>query len=394
MPGSWQKRGKDSYKLHVCIGTDFRGKPNRYTKTVHCKSDKEADKELAKFYAACEAGDASRSDKITLDAFCDKWMEDYLKAKVKKASYAKYRSIINIWIKPVLGSKSLSKIKPVHILEWIKYLTEYEKVTKSGSIKKLSAKTIHDDYSLLNSIFNSAKKWEYIRSNPCENIDPPSLNKEEADFYNLEEVTLLLDKIMYLEDDGFLKNKVGIFLDLQTGLRGCELAGLSWEDIDLETAELSVNKIREYVHKFGVVEGPPKTKKSKRTISIPQSCVKMLKQLKLQQMNQKMLVGDKWQNTGYVFIDDFGAPLFPRYLSKWFTAFLKQEGLRRITLHKLRHTHVSILDYLGVKETEISGRVGHSNLSTTRNTYTHIFSTTDKDSSNKLEEFFNNVISK
>ena len=379
MPGNWTKRGKDSYRLQVSMGTDFKGDPIRFTKTVHCKSDAHADKELAKFYAECEAGNATKGNKITLEAFCDTWMKEYAKNKVKKSSYAGYETTIRVHIKPLLGHHNLTKLKPLQVQEWINYLIED---------RQLASKTVHNYFSVLDTILQTALKWGYISKNPCELIDLPSKDKKEAAYYNRDEVIVLLnalEKVPYEE----LKYKVGITLTLFTGLRKGELMGLKWENIDLDERIVSVVQTRMYNKGFGVYEDTPKTAKSRRRISIPQECVTLLKQLKLKEDKQRLLVGSKWIESGAIFQNDFGEPLYPQMISTWFRKFLKANDLRLITMHQLRHTHTSMLAYLNMDKIQISQRLGHSQLSTTMNIYTHLFEETDRMISDKMSaEFF------
>ena len=86
MPGTKQKRGTGSWTLHVRAGTDFRGKPIRYTKTVHCKSEAAADRELALFYADCVNGRVNRSTPITVSELADQWYEEYVLRYLKVES--------------------------------------------------------------------------------------------------------------------------------------------------------------------------------------------------------------------------------------------------------------------------------------------------------------------
>jgi len=165
--------------------------------------------------------------------------------------------------------------------------------------------------------------------------------------------------------------------------------GLKWENIDLEEKTISVIQTRIYSGGFGVYEDTPKTAKSVRKISIPQERVTLLKQLKLQEDKRRILIGTKWIESGAVFQNDFGAPLYPNRMYVWFQNFLKENGLRRITMHQLRHTHASLLSYLNMDKVQISQRLGHSQLSTTMNIYTHLFEETDQLISDKMsEEFF------
>ncbi|MFV0517399.1 MAG: tyrosine-type recombinase/integrase [Aminipila sp.] len=381
MPGSYRKRGKDSYLLEVCIGTDYTGKPIRYNKTVHCKSNKEADKELARFYTECEAGNYAKESNYSIDQLCDLYMKEHAKHSVKTSTYSKYEVIIRNQIRPYIGSRKANKITILQLQQWVNNLYE------SG----LANKTVHCSFSLMRTIFTTAKRWQLISSNPCEDVTLKPLRPAEADFYNREEVLILIDKIMALGVDE-LTYKVAVILDLFTGLRASEICGLKWQDINLDDKVLTVERNRSYVHGFGVVEDTPKTKKSQRTISIPSICVDILKEYQIFQKKEKIRLGTKWINSEYVFVNEFGDAIFPRNINRWFPQFIKREGLRKITFHQLRHTHTSILDYLGVSEVQISKRLGHSQLSTTRNTYTHIFNNSDQEAAEKMDNYFQKFV--
>lgn len=84
MAGTKRKRGGDSWRLEVMIGTDANGKPKRYSKTVHCRSEKEADKELARFYTECADGKIKRESAEKMESFCDTYYEDYAKRFLKR----------------------------------------------------------------------------------------------------------------------------------------------------------------------------------------------------------------------------------------------------------------------------------------------------------------------
>jgi len=378
MPGSWTKRVKDSYRLQVSMGTDFKGDPIRFSKTVHCKSDTQADKELAKFYAECEAGEHGQSQSITLAAFADKWMKEYAEKNLKKATISMYRGTIKRYIKDSIGVNQLSKVKVLHVQQWLNYLQDE---------KKISQKTIRNSFFLLNNIFHYAMKWSYVKSNPCELATLQARNRKEADYYTNDEVIALLEKLSTLPKDK-LYLRIGITLTLFTGMRKGELMGLSWDDIDFDDNTLSINKTRQYTSDFGSYTDTPKTKTSVRKVSFPQECATLLKDLQLLQMKQRLKLGNKWEGADFIFLNDFGAPMCANGFSKLFKAFLEGSGLRVITFHQLRHTHASLLRYLNVDEMQISRRLGHSDLSTTRNIYTHLFANTDQSVSKKLSETF------
>lgn len=382
MAGSWSKRGKDSYLLTVCIGTDFKGKPKRFTKTVHCNSDAKADRELAKFYAACEAGDITQPNKITVEAFCDLWIEKYANKKLKDRTTARYKIYMKHQIKPILGKKKLTSLKRLQVQEWVNYLSDE---------KDLSPKTVRGAFSLLHNMYNSAIKWEITNKNPCTLIDLPPLKKKEADYLRLEELQIVLsalDEIAEYE----LQHVTSIILTIFTGIRLGELTGLKWTDIDFDKAEMRLERQRAYIHELGVVEYDLKTDNSNRTVAIPNICIEYLQKLQTAQKEQRLFIGPNWTDSGYVLINEIGEPIYPRLPSKWFIDFVENlEGVHRITFHQLRHTHVALLAHLGINTHKISKKVGHADEVTTLRTYMHILETTEHEDANKLDEFHTKI---
>ena len=122
MPGTKRKRGPDSWQLEVTVGSDFTGKPIRYSKTVHCKSSGAADKELALFYADCVNGKVNKSTPITVAELADQWHEEYVLRHLKVSARRGIDPAIKIWIKPLLGNKKVSKVKRLDVQKWVNHL--------------------------------------------------------------------------------------------------------------------------------------------------------------------------------------------------------------------------------------------------------------------------------
>lgn len=129
-----------------------------------------------------------------------------------------------------------------------------------------------------------------------------------------------------------------ILLILFTGLRIGETMGLRWEDIDFSDGTINIERIRLMVPNDGVIEDTPKTEGSVRMITVPDFVMEMLKDLQVYQRNNKIILGDEYTDSGYVFTVAEGTPHHPHNTYHWFKRFLKRYGLRDTTLHDLRHT--------------------------------------------------------
>lgn len=182
MPGHIQNRGNDTWRLIVTIGSDFSGKPKRFTKTVHC-TEKEAKKELALFYTDCERGLVNKSDITTVSGVADAYVKSHVKRYCKKSVIRTYEGVINIWIKPYIGGLKIGKIKRQGIQEWINFLED----------KELSPKTVRNYYSVLRRIFEYVIDVGIIEVSPCQNIRLPKKISKEAHYYNMQEVQTLVE---------------------------------------------------------------------------------------------------------------------------------------------------------------------------------------------------------
>lgn len=387
MPGTITKRG-NSWRLQVTIGTDFRGKPVRYSKTVH-GTKKQAEKELAKFYAECEAGRVNKTEKATVADLARLYLDEYVKKHLKKSNTRAVLPAIEAHIIPDLGVRRASKLTRIDVQQWVNSLEDEKKVKqKNGQIvtRKLSPKTIHNYYSVLSGIMKFGIQMNIIDNNPCRDIMLPKQKRKEAAHYSIGEVARLLEALESVPRQE-LGYKTAIYIALFGGLRKAEIAGLNWDDVDFESGQLHIGRSRMIQTGEGVYEDTPKTEKSERTITMPEQVMSLLRSLRAQQAEEKLMMGSKWEDAPALLKNHFGGPLYPQSIGRWFSKFIKENELPPLTLHGLRHTHTSLLAYMEMNKVEISKRLGHSQLSTTLNIYTHIFDDSDKHIADALTDF-------
>ena len=376
MPGYKRKRGKDAWYLEVTIGTDFTGKPIRFSKTVHCKSEAAAEKELARFYVECEDGNVSRQDKTKLSAFADLWYEDFARRYHKATTLRSDHTAINRWIKPVIGNRKIATLSRMDVQNWINHISD----------SNLSPKTVRNAYSVLRQIMKYAVDMGVVSDSPCQNIRLPKLEKHEAKYYNKEQVEILLRGLQALPESS-LVYKCAVYLFLFGGLRRGEALGLDWDAVDFDAKSIRICKER-VAGRDGMTEDSPKTSRSTRTIKLPAEIFKYLKRLRLQQKERQLMLGPKYAVSNAVLQNDMGEPLHPSLLYRWYRTFTDSVGLPHIRLHDLRHTHASMLAYMKTDKMQISERLGHSQLSTTMNIYTHLFLDADQQIADDLSDVY------
>ncbi|MGE5391391.1 MAG: site-specific integrase [Deltaproteobacteria bacterium] len=180
------------------------------------------------------------------------------------------------------------------------------------------------------------------------------------------------------------------------GLRRAEILGLQWPDIDMVKGTLTVRRV--YVRvKGGHIFQDPKTTKSRRTVPLPAAVIDALKGWKKHQAQDNMrwkglhkdLPDDEkpeYNPKNMVFCDELGEPLQPDFVSHHFKQDIKAAKLPEIRFHDLRHGHATMLLELGEDLKVISERLGHSTITLTADTYSHVREKLQREASEKLNQ--------
>jgi integrase len=175
-------------------------------------------------------------------------------------------------------------------------------------------------------------------------------------------------------------------LAVHTGLRQGELLGLKWDDIDLEAGALQVRRAL-ITAKGGPRLAAPKTKGSRRRVSLTAAAAEALKGHLERQVEEIDRAGSLWQENGLVFASETGAPLDRRGItSRRFKPLLKRAGLPHFRFHDLRHTCATLLLTKNVNPKVVSEMLGHSSIAITLDTYPHVLPNMQDSAARALEE--------
>ena len=317
------------------------------------------------------------------------WLKDYAEINIKPSTLYGYKSCLNAHILPRFKDYKLSDIT---VYELEKFYNDLRK-TKSlnpdsnGNHNLLSEAVVRHQHSLLCVMLNTAVKWDFINFNPCLKLTkPPTVTRKEMKFYDEEELKKLFQHLEYEN----LTFKTAIYLLTLGGIRRGECLGLFWEHVDFEKKTITIKNNLLNIREKGVYLDTPKTKKSKRTISLPDICFDLLKKLKAKQELEKEMFSNDWMDTEFVFKDEYGNYYNPSRLSRQWVLFQKKHNLKHIRLHDLRHTCATYLLSHNVPIATVSKKLGHSNIYTTLDVYTHSVDSDDIEASNLL----NNMVIK
>jgi len=353
--------------------------------------------------------------KSTFKEFAERWMRDYGEKNLAPKTLHRYKQILESRVYPAMGHLKIEQIKPAHLMEFYKNLQE-SGIRKDKRPGGLSDKTILYHHRVISSILQDAVQWQVITSNPAARVKPPKVQRKQAAVYDEEQVKTLL-AALDAEDP---KYRLLINLALFTGLRRGEIMGLEWQDVDFDAGTIKVQQTSQYVPKKGVITKSPKNETSARLLSIPSFIVDMLKQHKKEQAKMQLKVGDLWQGSERIFTTWDGRPMHPDTISKWFRNFLEQAAIHKkcgktigsatecphckkpvkaediiklppLPFHGLRHTAATMLINQNIPLKNIAGRLGHADIRTTGNIYSHYLQSADKAIADTLENIHQKI---
>ncbi len=175
-------------------------------------------------------------------------------------------------------------------------------------------------------------------------------------------------------------------LALTTGMRRGELLALHWADIDLDVGHLQVRYTVQHITGGGYVFSPPKTPRSRRKIALSARAITALRKHYTRQLEHRQTIGEAWQDEDLVFPNECGQAMRGNHiLQRNSTPLLVKAGLPLIRFHDLRHTAATLLLLQGINPKIVSEMLGHSTVSMTLDTYSHVLPDMQRDATAALD---------
>lgn len=359
--GSITQRSDGRWMGSLSLGYDQHGKRKR--RYVYGATKQAVQQQIAKLQADDFNGMLSDSTNLKTVDFFTRWLEDSAKPTIRASTYDTYEAAIRLHINTRIGGTQLRKLTPGHITG---LLADLER----------NGKSLHTRvrvFAVLHRAFDQAVKWGLMPRNICDAVDKPKAPRSEVTAWNEVEAATFLK-----EAEGNRLHALYV-LALTTGLRQGEMLGLKWGDIDLKEGSLSVRRTlleRKGKHAFG----EPKTAKGRRKVDLPKMAVEALKQHRVKMM------AEGHRASQLVFCDTEGNPLRKSNLTRRsFQKLMEDAEVPRIRFHDLRHTAATLLLSQGVHPKVVQERLGHSQISVTLDTYSHVLPTMQRDAADKLD---------
>jgi integrase len=325
-----------------------------------------------------------KATKTTFDEWLGYWLNEIAKPEIKPATFDYYEYIIRVHIKPSLGKMALKDITTETLDRFYNRKKQEPKRRGEGTLSK---KLVGDIRKVIGMALEKAVVKKKIAVNPNEYTEPIGKDEPEIEYLTPEEIAEFLDKI----SADFWHS--AFVTALGTGLRLGELVALQWKHIDVTGGFIKVSQSAVEVNTYQA-EGPktrliiqePKTKKSIRKVPLPLDVIKILK---IQQSKQREFKGNVIEITGedYVFAWPDGRIVHPNYLSKHFKKLVKRYSQKDVHFHCLRHSYASMLLMNGEELKIIQENLGHKDIQTTSNMYTHVMDELKTRSAERLNGF-------
>lgn len=322
--------------------------------------------------------------------FCD-WLFDVHLINKKPSTCERYEGLYRNYIKD--SSISDINIKDITLRDIQEYYSAlYKKGASISTLKnlnKLISPSIRYAYNN-NMIIKDFTRGIVL---PSDTENNKLQKKSDVNPFSLDEQIKFLNAIKGNELETLF------ITALDSGLRQGELLALTWNDIDFDneciyvnkTVKLVANVTREGREKGEYLVQTPKSEKANRTVAIPVFLVKRLRQHKTQQLENKLRYSNLYQDNSLVFCNQFGKYIDSSRVRKVFKKVLEDNKLKDRKFHDLRHTYATRLFELGEEPKTVQELLGHSNISITLDTYTHVLESMKKKAVSKLNDLYTNM---
>lgn len=318
------------------------------------------------------------NNNLTYEDVYKQWFDNHsktIKPSTKKIIESKFK-------KHILPRFGKVKIKDISKLYCQKVINEIAENITSVNDYKIQA----------NQVFKYAMKMDIISRNPMEHVTIPkreqeliadTYDTEERNYWNKDEIKQFLTIV---RNELTPRDHLLFHLLIYTGARKGEVLALTWDDIDFKGGTLRFGKTL-FFNSGKYYLQQPKTKHSKRLISLDTNSLSILKKWRTRLKEANLASPNKLDDNNLVFTRDDGLPLRLAYPNDKLKALIEKHNLQKINIHGLRHTHASLLFEAGASIKEVQERLGHSDIQMTMNIYTHVTDTVKEKTASKFQEY-------
>jgi integrase len=361
-PGVWRFR--------VFVGSDpATGNPRQVSRTFR-GTKRQSASALAGFVTEVVSGTVPASPTVTFGEYIDRWI-DHITPTRSPTTIRGYKAKAKR-ITATLGSIRLDKLTARHL----------DRAYRIWLDEGLDPSSVHHLHRVLSASLSQAVKWELIPSSPAARSSPPS---RRTTTHRIPTNDTIQHLIAAADEHGQPILATAIALAAATGLRRGELAGLQWDDVDLDHRRLEVRRSIKNDLDGGWVAGPTKTHQQRR-VALDAFTVEVLRRHRTYAEQWAKQAGCALARPSFVltFEPSGATSMKPDSLGQAFARLCAREGIEDLTLHSLRHFSASMLIASGRDVRTVAGRLGHSDATTTLRGYARMVDGRDQDAADFL----------
>lgn len=341
----------------------------RRRKDLYGRTRRDVQRKLAAAQRALHDGLPVTSERQTAGGFLERWLEDVARQNVRLRTYIRYRELLTLHVLPSLGRRPLARITAPDLQAL------YGRKLKEG----LSPRTVGHVHRVLHRALQDAVRWGLVGRNICDAVKPPRVQPKEMRSLSPDEARRLLAAA---QGDPL---EALYILALTAGLRQGEILGLKWQDVDLDSGQLQIQRTIARVTGQGFTESEPKSARSRRSITLTALAAAALSRHRAAQLEYR-LQAIAWEDHDLVFPNEVGRPIEAGNLTRRaFYPLLERAGVPRARFHDLRHTAATLLLTQGVHPKIVQEMLGHSAVSLTLDVYSHVVPSLQAEAAAKMD---------
>ena len=372
MKGHIRERSPGRWAIVIDIRDD-EGKRRRKWHSFR-GTKREAQVECSRLITEARGGAFVDPGRITVAEYLDRWLE-HMRSQVSPRTHECYGETISAHLKPALGGIRLSKVRSADIAKAYADALESGRRSREGGLSPRSVVMMH---RTLHQALKQAVRWNLMTNNPAAAVRPPRVERKQMQVLDTNNTVALIEAA---RSSVLL---MPVVLNVLVGLRRGEVAALRWRSVDLERGQLAVVASIEQT-KLGTREKPPKSGRA-RTVALPALAVEELRRHRVQQAQDMLRLGVRVTDDTHVCLTEAGEPWRPRSITHRFIKFIQASELPRVRLHDLRHSHATHLLAANVHPKVVQERLGHADISTTMNLYSHVMPGMQEDAAARIDD--------
>lgn len=351
--------GPDGSRKQRWIATGFPEKGNK----------RKATQKMHEILEDLEAQNVSFDSSMKFYELLEQWLEAS-KLRLRESTYRNYKTVMEAHIIPYFKNTGIKvrDLKPMHLEEYYR-----------RKMQTLSPVTIQKHHANIYSALEYARKNHIVSYNAAKDAWCPARKKQQVgSFYTMEQITRLREVIIGETVE------VPLMLISSYGFRRSEALGLKWDAVDFDAKTITIRAVLVISGtELSFVEDT-KSSASKRTLPMSDELAAYLRRVKAKQEQDKVLYGNCYHDDGFVCAKEDGTPIHPAYLTRRFKRIAQKNGLPVIRLHDLRHSAATNLLAMGFSVKDVSVWLGHADVTTTLNIYSHVLEKSKEDMANAL----------